>query len=287
VHPSQFRPIALCNVIYKIITKVIALRLKPVLPFIISHEQTGYVEGRQILDNILLAHEVIHSLRSTRTPGMLIKLDLSKYFDKLSWQYMSSLLLAFGFSEAWVDWVINLTSSTFFSILVNGVPSSPFSPSHDIHQGDPLFPFSLCYHGQRAQSIASKQPLRRALLLVSPSMELPPPLSHNQFVDDNLMMGSPTVREALKINNILNDFCEASGTSINHDKSQIFFFNTPLAVQIHISHLLCFERTSLPSKYLGIPLIDHAHKNNSWDNLLDSLKKRLSSWTFHTLNFIR
>jgi hypothetical protein len=75
-HPRQFKPISLCNVIYKIITKVIATRLKLILPFIISKEQAGYVEGRQIMDNVILANEVIHSLKMTKIPGILIKLDL-------------------------------------------------------------------------------------------------------------------------------------------------------------------------------------------------------------------
>jgi hypothetical protein len=83
-HPKQFRPIALCNVIYKIVTKVITRELKLILQWIISPEQSNYVEGRQILDIVILAHEVIHSLQKTCTPGMLLKLDLSKAFDKLS-----------------------------------------------------------------------------------------------------------------------------------------------------------------------------------------------------------
>ena len=81
-NPKQFRPIALCNVIYKIITKVIANRLKAIFPYVISKEQAGYVEGRQIMDNIILAHEVIHSLKLTKTSCILIRLDLSKDFDK-------------------------------------------------------------------------------------------------------------------------------------------------------------------------------------------------------------
>jgi hypothetical protein len=131
-HPQQFRPIALCNVIYKLLTKVIARRLKPILPTIISLEQSGYVEGRQIMYSVILAHEVIHSLQKTKTPGMLLKLDLSKAFDKISWQYMRAMLLAFGFDQSWVSWILNLTSLAFFSILVNGVPSRPFSPSRGI-----------------------------------------------------------------------------------------------------------------------------------------------------------
>jgi hypothetical protein len=72
---------------------------------------------------------------------MLLKLDLSKDFDKLSWDYMRSMLLTFGFDPSWVDWILNLTSSAFFSILINKVPSHPFSPTRGIRQGDPLSPF--------------------------------------------------------------------------------------------------------------------------------------------------
>jgi hypothetical protein len=97
-------------------------------------------------------------------------------------------------------------------------------------------------------------------------------------------MGSPTVREALSIQSILSSFSEASGLECNKDKSLIFFFNTPPQIQRHISDLLGFKRSSLPSKYLGIPLIDNALKNSSWDLLLSSFSKRLSSWTFRVLN---
>lgn len=85
VSANNFRPISLCNVIYKIITKIIATRLKPLLPSFISEERIGYVEGRQILDDIIHAHEIIHSLKLTKFPGMILKLDFSKAFDKLNW----------------------------------------------------------------------------------------------------------------------------------------------------------------------------------------------------------
>jgi hypothetical protein len=93
------------------------------------------------MDSVILAHEVIHSLKTTKTPGILIRLDLSKSFDIISWQYMHSLLEAFGFDNHWVNWIMRLTSLAFFYILVNGVPSQPFSPTKGIHQGDPLSPF--------------------------------------------------------------------------------------------------------------------------------------------------
>ena len=89
--PDKFRPIALCNVIYKIISKVIANRLKPLLPSLISPVQSGFVEGRQILDGVILVQEVLHSLKNSRIPGMLIKLDISKAYDKLNWVFIRSM----------------------------------------------------------------------------------------------------------------------------------------------------------------------------------------------------
>jgi hypothetical protein len=207
-HPKQFRPIALCNVIYKLLTKVIARRLKPILPTIISPEQSGYVEGRQILDNVILAHEVIHSLQKTRMPGMLFKLDLSKAFDKLSWDYMREMLLAFGFDKLWVDWILNLTSSAFFSILINGVPSRPFSPSRGIIQGDPLSPFLFIIMA-KGLSRSIHVAIASNLLTGPPLHGISPPISHSQFVDDTLMMGTPTAREAQSLLSILQTFSEA------------------------------------------------------------------------------
>ena len=76
--------IALCNVIYKIISKIIANRLRPLLPLIISPEHVGFVEGRKILDGIILIHETIHTVKIEKILGMLMKLDLSNAYDKLN-----------------------------------------------------------------------------------------------------------------------------------------------------------------------------------------------------------
>ena len=79
-------------------------------------------------------------------------------------------------------------------------------------------------------------------------------LPHQQFVDDTMLQGIPTVKEALAYKQILRDFAMASGMELNLSKSKIFFFNTHIAIQRNISRILGFQRESLPSKYLGVPL---------------------------------
>jgi hypothetical protein len=113
---------------------------------------------------------------------------------------------------------------------------------------------------------------------------LHPAPSHSQFVDDTLLMNTPTVREATKLNSILSDFSAASRMLLNLDKSKLYFFNTPATVQAHLSGLLGIARSSLPSTYLGIPLTGESAKSISWDNLLLSISNRLNNWTFRPLN---
>lgn len=280
--PDKYRPIALCNIIYKITSKVIATRLKPLLPLLISPEQSGYVEGHQIMDEIILTHEIIHSLQQSKKPGMLLKLDLSKAFDTLSWAYIQKILLAFGFAHSWVRWIFNLLSLVFFSVLINGIPSATYRPSRGIRQGDPLSPFLFVIMAEGlGRSITSA---RLAQQLKGLSFNNSPAYSHQQFVDDNMLFGHPSVQEARLLKSILSIFSDAFGALINRVKSQIFFFNTPIPTQKAIGRILGFTIASLPSKYLGAPLVASALKHSSWKQLLEKLESRLSLWTNRALN---
>eukprot|EP00253_Pinus_taeda_P019814 PITA_19814 len=280
--PEKFRPIALCNIIYKIVSKVVALRLKPLLPGIISPEQSGYVEGRKITDGIILSHEIIHSLKHSKKPGMLLKIDPSKAFDSISWDYIKKTLSAFGFANAWIRWIMSLNSSSFFSILINGIPTSTFRSSRRLRQGDPRSPFLF---------IIMAEGLGRSLTSIVQTRELKginlhnaPTVSHQQFVDDNMIFGHSSIQEARSLNSLLNNFSVSSRACINIIKSQIFFFNTHPSTQRAIARILGFSIASLPSKYLGAPLLESAQKHSSWTSLLERLEARLSLWTYRSLN---
>jgi hypothetical protein len=143
------------------------------------------------MDSDILANEVIHSLKMTKILGMLIKLDLSKYFYRVSWQYFHFVLESFGFDKLWVNWVLKLTSSSFFSILVNGIPSHPFIPTRGIRQGDPISPFLFVLMVEGIGRYIKAEILEGSLKgLPLHNIDLAP--SHSQFVDDTLLMNTPT-----------------------------------------------------------------------------------------------
>lgn len=111
-----------------------------------------------------------------------------------------------------------------------------------------------------------------------------PPISHQQFVDDNMLFGHPLVQEASAFKSLLNFFSKAFSTTINASKSKLFLFHTPILTQRNIARILGSPIAVLPSKYLGAPPFDSAIKHASWRSLLDNLETRLSSWTYHSLN---
>eukprot|EP00253_Pinus_taeda_P017647 PITA_17647 len=107
---------------------------------------------------------------------MLLKIDLSKAFDSISWEYMQSILHAFGFAPAWVRWVSSLISSAFFSILINGIPSSTFRPTRGIRQGDPLSPFLFVIMAEGLGRSIKAALLSRKIKATLPSKYLGAPL---------------------------------------------------------------------------------------------------------------
>jgi len=177
---------------------------------------------------------------------------------------------------------MSLISSTFFSVLINDIPSTTFHPSHGIRQGDPLSPFMFVIMAEGlGRSIRSAQ---QSLHLKGLSFHNSPAFTHQQFVDDKMLFGYPSVQEACQLKTLLTDFLEASRASINHSKSQTFFFHTPSITQSTILCILGFSSVKLPSSYLGALLIASALKHSSWRILLENLEARLSSWTHISLN---
>eukprot|EP00253_Pinus_taeda_P014858 PITA_14858 len=184
-----------------------------------------------------------------------MQLDIDKAYDKVKWAYIKKVLIAFGFDHNWVRRIMALVTSFSFSILVNGSPSKIFIPSRGLRQGDPLSPFLFILMMERlGRSIKHAKSMGKIKgLQLTENGEA---LTYEQFVDDTMLQGIPTVKEATVYKQILNDFARATG----------------------------FQRDSLPSKYLGVPLTTKPMHKSIWEPLSNRMQDKVRKWTIRALN---
>lgn len=138
---TRFRPISLCSSSYKIFTKILASRLKPLLPMLISENQGGFMANREISNSILLVQEAIHSSHLRNEKGFILKLDLANAFDRVRHSFLIVVLKKMGFSSAFIEIIRTCISRPWISLLVNGRPGPPFRSSRGLRQGCPLSPY--------------------------------------------------------------------------------------------------------------------------------------------------
>ncbi|CAL5340398.1 unnamed protein product [Camellia sinensis] len=253
---SEFRPISLCNVVYKIIAKMLANRLKEVLPSVISDTQSAFIPGRLITNNALVAFEVFHFLKNKRAGKdgcMALKLDMSKAYDRVEWPFINQMMLLLGFPQRFVQLIMNCVSTVSFSVLVNGKPSSMFYPTRGIRQGDPLSPylFTICAEGMSAlldRAMAANRLSGISICRGSPR------LSHLFFADDSLLFAAAKEGEAVVLREILHKYEQESGQKVNFQKSAVCFSkNTDLVNQRVVTSILGVGSLAPYGKYLGLP----------------------------------
>ena len=135
---EDFKPISLCNFCYKIIGNIILIRIQKVLGRYISCEQFGFLPGRQIHDTVGLIQEGLHTIHVKNLMSVVLKIDLSKAYDRVSWTYLRIILSKMGFSVPFISWIMSSLSSVSFDVLINGVAPSFCKSGKGLRQGCPL-----------------------------------------------------------------------------------------------------------------------------------------------------
>ncbi|KAM6601123.1 hypothetical protein CsatA_020732 [Cannabis sativa] len=278
---GDFRPISLCNVIYKIISKALALRFKDVLPAVISETQSAFLSNRLITDNILVAFELIHHLKH-KTRGnrgySALKLDMSKAFDRVEWFYIQEVMLKMGFHSTWVSLIMGCLSSTSFSFMLNGEEVGHVKPTRGLRQGDPLSPylFLICSEGlSRLLHSEEENHNLRGLKLTRHA----PSISHLLFADDSLLFCEATNSSAIAIKKVLDIYHEASGQLLNTAKSVMSFSpNTLQSAQNFFHQTLGMPISDCHERYLGLPAFSERDKKEMFSDVKERIWQKLHAW---------
>ena len=275
---TKFHPIAHCNVLYKLISKVLANRLKKILPHIISNTQSVFPSNKEILDNILVAFESLHHLKSkkSRKKGFLaIKLDMSKSYDRVEWVYILKLMEKMGFTRKWIQLISECISTISYSILVNGEPSGVIKPSRGIKQGNPFPPylFFLCSKGL-TQLI--KKAVQVDKIIGYSLFRNGPKISQLFFVDDNLLFCGVQLGDIQTIQAVLDIYEKASGQQINKEKTNLFFSKlVSFDDKNAIKNMLGVSEIKEYEKYLGLPTVIGKNKRANFNYIKEMVWGKL------------
>lgn len=136
---------------YKIIFKILAERLKPWLNCIVTENQSAFILERLMTDNVLIAHELMHSLhtKNLKHKLMALKLDIAKAFDKVEWQFVDSVMEKMGFCRRWRDCKMKCITTVTYTVLMNGEQSKSIKPQRGLIQGDPISPYIYIFYVQK------------------------------------------------------------------------------------------------------------------------------------------
>ena len=279
--PGDFRPISLIHSFGKLITKALATRLSPHIGRLISVAQSDFVKRRCIHDNFMYVRNLARAYHRKKTPALLFKLDISKAFDTVSWEYILELLQHRGFSQKWCDWLASLFRTSHSTVLLNGVPGRQIIHARGLRQGDPLSPFLFILAIDTLQKVLD---IATEDGFLSPLRGRHPKLRLSLYADDAVIFINPIQEEVRALLRILDQFGSTTGLRLNLAKCVVAPIRCAGLNLDEILDSFVGQRATFPMTYLGLPLTLGRLKVVHVQRIIDKARSKLAGWQGKLLN---
>lgn len=271
---SEFRPIACCNVLYKIILKILANRLQKIISNLIFPNQSAFIKGRLISDNILLLHELVRGFSSSvGTKRAALKVDLKKAYDSVRRKFLWKILADLGFSPKWISWMQTCVGSLSCSILINGSSTWYIVSTKGLRQGDHLSPYLFTLMMETLTVLLESEIIKGSLSIPRRNFGV----SYLIFVDDILVFCKGDLENLSAIEAVFNNFATMSDLQISNEKS-VLFLSEACQNKVQIFQKLGFKEGKFPMRHLGVPLVDRKLRHTDCSKLLEMLKNMTFGW---------
>lgn len=281
---TDFRPISLLNTLYKVISRLLVVRLKPILVDLIVPNQTAFVKDRLLVENTTLAAELVNGYhRNKGVKKITIKVDISKAFDTLSWDFLLNCLQAIELPQPLLTWLWTCICTPSYMVGYNGCVSGYFKGKRGLRQGDPLSPYLFVIAMNFLSLMLNKEAAVGSFNYHHQCVKTK--LTHLCFADDLLIFLDGSLTSLQRVLQVLKEFELRSGLAVSMQKS--CFFSSGLSVQeveaIQVSTGM--PSGTLPIRYLGVPLCTKKLTLQNCEPLIHQVKRRFTSWSAKTLSF--
>ena len=216
------------------------------------------MHDRLITNNTIVAFEMSHRMRNRRREKVghkVVKLDVSKAYDRVEWEFLEKIMLRIGFPVQWVNLAMLTVQTASYSVIINGEPCGYVSPSKGIKQGDPLSPYLFLFCAKGLSSLlrrATETSHLRGLISCQGGVRI----SHLLFADDSLLFSEAKMDECHHLLDVLTQYQNASGQVIDHQKTTLFFSrNTCREVQYSIRTMFGAQVMTNCKKHLRLPMV--------------------------------
>lgn len=281
---TDYRPISCCTTIYKTISKILVSKLKPILSDLILPNQTAFVQGRLLIENTILATEVVDGYHKQHGPPRItLKVGIAKAFDTLNWDFLFICLSTLQIPPIFIHWLRACVCTPSYSIGYNGTVQGYFKGRRGLRQGDPLSPYLFVIamnclsemlnrganegkFGYHAKCSSSK-------------------LTHLCFADDLLIFTDGKLSSVQAIISILDEFAAHSGLKISLQKTSFVSCGVPQDQVDIIAQTCHLTAATLPVCYLGVPLLPQKLSMHHCAPLIQLIKAKVNSWSARTLSY--